>query len=762
MTIRPRSIPRSWLWVGITALLAGLAGGGYLVRQMRADLHRDLICLEHGTVTTYSDHWFPLSYPILQRWLQSEGPRRRLAFHHLQAQGEAYAYPLLRRQLLNPEAGVGTLLQEQIQESYTFDPVQGVGTSHWPSLKIWGLEDREKALTLIRDALQHLDVQQSWDHFNLEFLRILGRSEAFPHKDLLWQELLQALETSPEPRVEILLNIFPYDLESLPVEVVTRVQAQRDQQDQSWGASLEEEVVALEQLSNPDQVLAAYQAFDPGKRASVLRILSEPEILSPKAQRLLEQVALDSQDPNHLWAGLLLLERDPSAETLVDEFAAGAFDRLFQYPDYDPESTQYEIASLLLRIQALFPDSRLAQSFRDYATITGEPYFNPEFGGRWGWDQAQSKIVLSRPLSAEAETALWQEWLASYPHHPGSDDATYWLSRSLEWQGKRAEGLQVLLDWLVNPTGDQHLHWAIRARVFWLLDVGTTVADLELLLSQQPDHALTPLLRYALALQRARSHQYSQALDLTADLSLDQLLQEQKLLQPPNWITVAPLDPQLQEQRQRWQDLLPLEDPQSPKALLDLAERWGQAEGWRNGYFLLYNGWRAASLASSFESNFTNFMREDRPDHEIIRTGYQRANHNAVALDLLGQLLVDPTTPDEMEEKAYYLQVVLLSRQESLYPPSESLAMLPLPYFPADLDPNEPEWEHLKWFKRQAIRSKDQLFQAFPSSRYGDDVLFILTDMTGDDSYVNQAVEAFPEGDLVQWWQQGQACLQSE
>jgi hypothetical protein len=200
-----------------------------------------------------------------------------------------------------------------------------------------------------------------------------------------------------------------------------------------------------------------------------------------------------------------------------------------------------------------------------------------------------------------------------------------------------------------------------------------------------------------------------------------------------------------------------------------LAAHWLAAEGWRNGYLLLYNQTRASQLTYGPDLASPTLDPDQR---ERIKQGYRYANHHAVGLDLIWPLLEDSQSPPTLREKSYYLQVAALYRQFVRYPPAETEALIPLSHFPAAVgsdthvyalppdpyrDPADPyakayqeQQETYAWMIRQAIHAGQQLLQQFPRSRYGDDVLLALYELTGDHRYLDQLLTQFPQGDRAE------------
>lgn len=180
--------------------------------------------------------------------------------------------------------------------------------------------------------------------------------------------------------------------------------------------------------------------------------------------------------------------------------------------------------------QKLFPIPALRKLAGNTPAFGGGSYFghslyNPETGE-----------PIPRPFPPAEEETLWRTWLTVYPNHPGADDALFWLTRTLEWQGKREEALVLLANWLADPFGDGDMRYVLRRRLLLLLDSGATPSELQAFLDRHGEHPLAAAVRYALAVRFAREHRYDLALQLTENLALDAVLDRYPLLDGGYWL----------------------------------------------------------------------------------------------------------------------------------------------------------------------------------------------------------------------------------
>ncbi len=366
---------------------------------------------------------------------------------------------------------------------------------------------------------------------------------------------------------------------------------------------------------------------------------------------------------------------------------------------------------MLLRVATRYPDTRYTRACREYALLRGGTYFGNE---------SLAKVV------HRAED--WDAWARRYPDHPGVDDARYWQVRNLEWSGRRLEALEVMADELFSVSGDQDEGWASAQRFLVLLDTGTTRQELERF---NPRHALAPLVRYASAVRLAREHRYAEAFERSRGLELNRLANQALGTRFYN------VDRAVASQRESWQELSRVRDP------WDLARHWAAQDGWHIGYLELFRGERTTLFAWGPDWIDAPGRQVARGDREMLRRNYQLANQNAVALELVQKVLAHPPDPDT-KERALYMRVALLYFQTNSFPLPESEAMHPLPGFPhasSDVD---------QWYEDQAIGATRQLLEEFPHSRYGDDALLVLADLTRDEKYAREAIRRFPHGDLIE------------
>lgn len=768
-SIGAKSTGRLKRW-GIPALLAmglvgGLAGlGNYLAEGIRTDLHRDLVWFPHresGQVPevlyTRSERWFPLTVLIGWRWTASPVGSRRFEYAAFQVtrQGQLLRGWWLERLLrLNPDLGYGyssalTLVLGEYDQA--------------PDWQLFGLDRPERASQIAELAIRHVDPnRESWAQFNLRLLERL-LSKDYPHHLRVWGVVVPAIEaigSSDPAKARLLIQQISED-ERMPQE--WDLQVARLRQDlldihvpsgsDAAGLSAWDGIDQIEAISDPtlEQIRGIAEQVNPSDQAFFLSRLMGGEDLIPAGLDYGAELAADPDYPEQITAAVhLSLQQDPRGQEVLAAAVNGDLSRLHGIWDY----------LILLHLAETFPDSRLTRGARAYAAIRGGTYF-----GHIGYDDETGEWI-PRPFAPAAEERQWRDWLREYTDHPGADDATYWLGRTQEWQGRMADALITYADWLTDPVGDRDMTYHIRLRFLTLLDVGVDPEDLAQVVRDQAAHPLSSLFHYGLAVRRARQHDYTQALELSQMLTLDPVIQ-----QTPGWHwnrwwynqdLGSSLDSQLAQQRLRWQTLQRWQRMRTPQERIHLAQDWGSWTGWRNGYLVLFNGFRNGGTGYAYWQD----PQTATVDQALARQGLQQANHNAQAITLVQPLLEDPDTPAPMIEQALWLQLSTLYRQYASYPPAETLGMVPLMAL-GDPDPTlfevtVPDWvqndsryynyyleqsQQQAWYIRHAIRLARELISRFPQTHLGDDALLGVYELTQDPGYLEELLQRFPAGD---------------
>ena len=338
----------------------------------------------------------------------------------------------------------------------------------------------------------------------------------------------------------------------------------------------------------------------------------------------------------------------------------------------------------LLRIAEAFPESRFARGCKAYGKIRGRSYFSPS---------TKVRPYSHRPAEQEA---AWRAWIQEFPDHPGVDDAQYGIIRTLEWQGKRVEALRLAWSAWHNPAGDGDMVGLLSQRCLFLLDAGTTLAELQTFEKETHDPAVT----YALAVRLARYHRYYEALELTRGI---------ELTSPPHPFPDHLLPAFVTAQRASWQKLASMNVEQR-------AHRWAREDGWQIGYLLLWGGSRAVLESKSLPE------LAQRPDGPPLREEVRRANHHAVAIALFDRC---------NGAEALYSPIMLLEYQFHSYSAAETNLI----------------WGDQRAVAREAERRTRELLRRYPSSSLCDDALMLVYSINGDKRLLEEVVRRYPKGD---------------
>ncbi len=606
----------------------------------------------------------------------------------------------------------------------------------------FGLDDPQVRSRLIQLAKQNLEPENSptfYSQFNFDFLvSLLGYDKVFPQKG------------NPDKPVPNLSQ---------------------------W--------TKFEQIAQPNQnqiqtAIADYQALPATSREYLLvnRLGAvKAGQISPIAKALFKSLAADVQSPDRMWA-IAELDRhtDPQGSALLQQILNGDSRPLYSLThsvfygfggdDADRGSHAYY---LLVGMAKKYPQSKFIQACREYGDLTGRSYFG-------GADRSQKLLGRNAKKSATDRVRDWQQWLSRYPDHPGADDATYLLAHSLQDQGDIMGAMRLWLTMMTSDIGDRDALYLAYPHVRTLLDVGLSADQIQTL-AQEPNYqAIAPLLRYAVAVEAARSQDYAKALQTSENLNLTAM--PAKILESYykagwSWWTgdkTADVQQQMQamltEQRQRWQQLLTLKTQNTPDSRYQLASNWAGEGGWKNGYLPIWDGSRTYYLPTSYSTSQRYPVEtDDRWDcrfwwvcdlskrgESAVRQAYQSASQNAVALSLYQQLLDDPKTPPQLREKTLYMVAMTLLWQWENYDPGETARIHPPAGVPigkqkVDSYTGESSPDIGGAYQTRIDGILTELQVRFPNSSYPDDLLFSSYFLSDQPRYLQQLVQRYPNSD---------------
>jgi hypothetical protein len=387
--------------------------------------------------------------------------------------------------------------------------------------------------------------------------------------------------------------------------------------------------------------------------------------------------------------------------------------RVFNTISYGPD---------MIAVAKAFPKSRLNRGFLAYDAIRGGTYF-----GRDTNDDNRTDKALAHP-------ANWRTWLDLYSDHPGADDASYWLGRSLARSGHRVGALRAYLEAVEHSLGDGDMRDIIIRRALWMLDVGATDEDLSEYVRIYPQTPLAPLVEYAAAVRAARSHDYIRALKLAAALTPPGSERALRLGFGNTPETVSAL---IEVQRSYWVALAGASDAAQERA-------WASDDGWKIGYFAFYDGTRMGGAAYAGEPGL---------DSAALSANMQSANRNAQIIAFTAEEPLHDS--DDSFRLQHELRISALYSQLADYPDNETAAMGFLPSLPAEIgsdtrlfrpalntDENAEDDVAARnmttWWTRQLVAQVRDYVHDYKQAPFCADALLAAYEVTGETTYLRQ------------------------
>jgi hypothetical protein len=492
--------------------------------------------------------------------------------------------------------------------------------------------------------------------------------------------------------------------------------------------------------------------------------------ITPFAREFFLALASDSTSADGVWA-ILELDRhdDPQGKKMLNRVINGDLTQLYEFSKeigYEGYSDRNAYGYyLLLGITEKYPDSRFTKGCREYGDLIGKSYFNGE---------ARNKAILDRNAqkTPQQRSQDWQQWLSRYPDHPGADDASYFLARSLQSQNDVTGALRLWLKMMIQPMGDRDALYLAWPHVRTLLDVGLSTAEIEKMLQEPEVKPIAPLFQYALAVRYARNQDYSKALDISKDINLSSISDPilGTYYNSKSWYgekdrlkTVqAGMQAVLTEQKQRWQKLLELQQANTPDSRYQLASNWAGIGGWKNGYLPVWDGSRIYYLPTGSwdSSECEKWWACDAKQRSVsvVRTNYQVSSQNAVALSLYQNVLDDPNLFPGLREKTLFMVASTLLEQWEEHSLGETEIMHPpvgvtTSNKPISLDKyGYPDYAEVERriqtdYQRRIDAIITELQVKFPQSTYTDDLLFTSFYLSEKPRYLKQILERYPNSD---------------
>lgn len=706
-------------------------------------VREDILILKWGDGKLKNPVWQRFgakSYPLLEYYSHSNDEiRQTYGIAGLIALGKPYTTLWLKKQIQR-HAGSSSFSLITSKPDALLKP----GSYESEDTKAWqqrfGLDNAQVRSDLTRLAKANLEPKNSpryYDQFNVAFLSALINYEPY---------------YSPEP--------------AKPIPNISQ-----------W--------TKFERLTKPnlEAAIATYRGLSTDQKDYILvnhlgKVKAGKVSLVGKA--LLQAIAQDAQDPDRVWA-IAELDRhgDAQASAQLKQILNGdlsQLDRLSQSVFYgfggEDNDRSTHAYYLLVGIAQKYPQSKFIQACKEYGDLTGRSYFGGE-------PRSQKAIAQLLKKSPAQQTQDWQKWLSRYPDHPGADDATDFLARSLQAQGDILGAMRVWLKLMTREVGDSDARYLAYPHVRTLLDVGLSAEQIQTLLGDSETTAIAPLLQYALAVKYARSQNYAQALKTSEGLNLSAMstavLESYYKANWAWWDNTKTSDIQkemqtmLTEQRQRWTQLLALQQENTVESRYRLASNWAGEGGWKNGYLAVWDGSRTYYLPGTYSTS-THYSVEpnDRWDcrywwvcdlskrgEATVRTAYQTASQNGVAIALHQQILNDPNTPPAIREKTLYTTAMTLLWQWENHSPEETLRIHPPAGVPTggqivDQYSGERSPNIAGAYQSRIDGIITELQVKFPASSYTDDLLFSSYFLSGKPSYLRQLIERYPQSDRAQ------------
>jgi hypothetical protein len=720
--------------------------------EITTAIRQDMMVLKWGKGKPQNPVWKKYggkAYPLLDYYTRSkDSVRQEYAVLGIRSLGKPYTTLWLtrhiQRKLTTPDIGLVTTNLKSLTDG-TNDDIKN--EKAWE--KEFGLDEKATRDRIIKLAQQNLKPESSASEyqynnyyqfneseFNKDFLAaVLGYDKVYPY---------------PPQESESTLN--------LP----------------EWSK--------FERLTqpNPSQIKSAitYYRNLPAKNQERLLVERLGQVkagkISPIGKAVLQSEANDPKSKDQVWA-IAELERhgDSQGTKQLQQIINGDLSQLHPLTSvtgYESHTIRNSHAySLLINITQRYPQSKFIKGCREYGDLIGASYF----------DHAErSKAIRERNAKKTAvqRSQDWQQWLSKYPSHPGADDATYHLARSLQDKNDVMGAMRLWNKLMTQSVGDGDAIYLVYPHVRSLLDVGLTNEQLETLLKEPAIKPIVPLLEYALSVRYARGQNYAKALETSAKLDLTKMpnnvLGSYYNFNPYWWAgaiskteTVVLVQKQMQtmliEQRQRWQSLLKLQQENTPDSQYRLASNWAGAGGWKNGYMAIWDGFRAWHVPLE-ECGTWWVCNMKKRDPNLVRSLYQDSSQNAVAISQYQKLLNNPRITPQLKEKTLYMVASTLLWQWENHPKGETLRIHPLAgvpgkpqnfFFDVDYSYNGNYEAINKQMQRDYQSRVDQIISElkirFPQSGYIDDLLFSNYYLSGKPEYLEQIVQFHPTSDRV-------------
>lgn len=716
-------------------------------QEIASSIRQDIMILKWGKGKPQNPAWNRYgakAYPLLDYYTRSkDSVRQEYAMLGIRSLGKPYTTLWLTRhiqkKLTTPDINLVTTSLKSLTDG-TYD---AKNEKAW--LKEFGLDEKVTRERLVKLAKQNLNpeasaseykynnyYQYNQSEFNKDFLvAVLGYYEVYPSQPVESKAPLNLPEWSKFERLtqpsqsQIQTAITYYN--SLPAKTQERLLVERLGQ------------VKAGKISQAGKAILQSKANDPKSRDQVWAIAELERHGDSQGTKQLQQIIDGDLSKLH------------------------PLTRVTGYESHTIRNTHAYY--LLINIVQKYPQSKFIKGCREYGDLTGASYFNKIKRPKAILERNAKKTPAQRSLS-------WQQWLSKYPDHPGADDATYHLARSMQNNNDVMGAMRLWNQLMTQPVGDGDAIYLAYPYVRSLLDVGLTTEQIEKLLVEPAIKPTVPLLKYALSVRYARSQNYAKALQTSEKLDLTAMpkyVLGSYYDYNPYWWTGASnsltdevqkqMQAMLREQQQRWQHLLKLQQENSPDSQYRLASDWAGAGGWKNGYMAIWDGFRAYHLPLE-DCGIWWVCNMKRRDPNLVRLLYQDSSQNAVAISQYQKLLENPHISPQFREKTLYMVASTLLWQWENHPMGETLRIHPpagVPgkpqnfFFDENYSYNGDPLDSKKQMQRDYQSRVDQIISElqirFPQSAYIDDLLFSNYYLSGKPEYLQQIVQRYQISD---------------
>ncbi len=700
-------------------------------QEIAQAIRQDIIVAKWGKDPVANPVWKKYgakSYPLLSYYARSrDATRQKYGIEGIRSLGKPYTTLWLRGQIQR------RLTYPNFYEvvPYSYD----AQSKDWE--KEFGLDNpqvRQEFISLAKANLEPKNSPQYYSQFNLEFLtRLLGYDAVYGKSN--------------------------YEKSKNFVGLPKWVEFERLQQ--PTDIQIKAAIALYQNLSSDAQEHILVERLGAIKAGQI----------SPFGRAFFRSLVNDPTANDRMWA-IAELDRhgDPQGTELLKNILNSDLSQLYSlskivsYENFTPKGDYAYY--LLLGMVEKYPQSKFTKACREYGDLTGRSYFD---------GQPREQAILDRHAKRTEKERLnaWQDWLSRYSDHSGADDANHFLALSLQANNDIVGAMRLWIKTMAQPMGDRDALYLAFPHIRTLLDVGLSIEQMQTLLQEPENQSFAPLLQYAIAIQYARSHNYAQALEISANVQLaaipDRILEAyyypqgrwwQEDMRAENFKKEA--QKLLNEQKLRWQKLRQWQIENTSESQYQIASDWADMGGWKNAYLPIWDGIRAYRLPTDWNCGEWWVCDASKRSNAEILAKYQGGSQNAIALSLYQNLLEDPNISPDLRQKTLYMVAMTLLAQWENHTFSETQRIHP----PAgvtttrqysQLNSRRDSYSYQDYEQREKMMQSDyqrridgvitELQVKFPQSQYVDDLLFSSFFLSEQPSYLQSLLARYPNSD---------------